>query len=123
MKNIYVFSMKGIVYAIDEDGQKNMSSVTFGFTWKPKDLQEKLLIGSFKRFTEELKNNYIVINVINEDTKEGLIQAIKKLIVYTKINFSNGDDESWEEDLAHIKEDSFDIYNKNIWQIINSESA
>jgi len=122
MKKIYVFSLEGLVFTINEDGCEKSSSVSVGFLQESKEFQDNFLMDKFQELTEKFKTEYKVISIISEDDKEELSLAIKKLIDDYKTNRpASSDIEFWEDKQVQIKEPIFDRYNKNIWQKINQD--
>lgn len=122
MKKMYVFSLSGIVYAIDEDGNQKMSSITYGFTNKPKKLQEEFLIETFNEFNKKFEIDYTVVRVISDEDKDELSLVIKKLIGNERrIRPDSSDIEYWGEALSYDISNAFifNSYNKEIWYKIN----
>lgn len=122
MKKMYVFSLNGIVYAVDEDGNEKSASGMYGFTNESKESQEKYLIDKFKELNKNFEIDYTIVRVISDDDKEELSLVIKKLIDNEKrIRPNSSDIEYWGEALSYDISNAiiFNSYNKEIWYKIN----
>ena len=122
MKKIYIFSLSGIIHAIDEEGRSISKSESLMFSGRPKHLKEWALIEGFEKFTEMFKNGYTVVRIIGETDKIELLSVIQKLVgKVRKGQCDTSGIEYWEKILAdnEINRYYFDEYNKDIWKKIS----
>ncbi len=107
--------MDGIIHALDEDGNNLSSSVLYGFTKAPHNLQAKFIKEKFVELETEFSKEYKVTFVKSPEEKQNLKEAIHKKIAYEKKNFRNDNWEYWDRDLKNIDAPSFSYYNGRIF--------
>jgi len=97
MEKIFLFSLYGVLHAISsQDGNKIITSATFGFLQEKKDRQKEILVDAFQDSIKGLGTKYDIVPVIEESQKDELCCAIEKLIHYSKKKYCNDNYLYWE---------------------------
>ena len=123
MEKAYLFSIKGAVYILTEDGSLKSSYVTYGFLKEIIVRQEEILTEMFQKQLREYESKFNVVKILEGGDKKELSSSVEKYISYLKANYSNNDYKYWENYLLleiNNNKSSFDFYNKNIWQKIEA---
>jgi hypothetical protein len=117
MKKLFMFSIKGIVYAVSENGHTKGTSVVYGFLQDSPAIRERSMVEQFMEMSQKYATQYEIARVVEQNEKDNLIEIIDHL----KTTAAPREDASyWERAANDVRETFFDCFNKEIWEKIDA---